>query len=71
MTSLDYNDCTTGDVRLVDGPSPNKGRVEVCVNHAWASICRYSFDREEANVVCGQLGYLRNGYQSLYISVDL
>ena len=60
-SSLNYNDCTTGDVRLVDGSSPNKGRVEVCINHAWASICSRSFDREEASVVCGQLGYLRNG----------
>lgn len=61
VATFDYNDCTTGDVHLVNGPSPNKGRVEVCINHAWASICSSSFDREEANVVCGQLGYLKNG----------
>ena len=53
----EFGNCTTGDVQLVDGPSPNKGRVEVCINQAWASVCNRNFHSEEANVVCGQLGY--------------
>lgn len=53
--------CTTGDVRLVDGLTPAKGRVEICISRVWASLCSYRFHIEEANVVCGQLGYLRIG----------
>ena len=58
---LEYADCTTGDVHLIDGPIRNSGRVEVCINHAWVSVTGYRFHQEEANVVCGELGYLKNG----------
>lgn len=53
--------CTTGDVRLADGPTSNTGRVEVCINKVWASICHNAFGTDEGNVVCGQLGYLNIG----------
>ena len=61
VNMLEYTNCTTGDVRLVGGPSENRGRVEVCINHAWASMCSRYFHQEEASVVCGQLGYLQIG----------
>ena len=54
---VEYSNCTTGDVRLMNGPSPNKGRVEMCLNRVWVSICNNSFSSSEANTVCGQLGY--------------
>ena len=53
--------CTDKDARLVDGPSASKGRLEVCVNHAWATVCRARFGILESTVVCGQLGFQRYG----------
>ena len=53
--------CTEGDVRLVDGPSANKGRLEVCIRQSWASVCNRLFGDKESQVVCGQLGYKRHG----------
>ena len=52
--------CYDGDVRLVNGSQPYKGRVEVCVNEVWGKICadmRWDWSSIEANVVCKQLGY--------------
>ncbi|XP_064872081.1 deleted in malignant brain tumors 1 protein-like isoform X4 [Oncorhynchus nerka] len=43
-------------VRLVDGASLCSGRVEVKSNQSWVSVCEADFDRQDAEVVCGELG---------------
>ena len=55
--------CTTGSVRLAGGPKPNTGRVEVCINKAWGTMCAVNsqWDEANANVVCSQLGFQRYG----------
>ena len=53
--------CTEGEARLVNGPSTNKGRVEICIDRSWATVCRRGFGYEESRVICGQLGYQRYG----------
>ena len=56
-----YSNCTDGDVRLVDGSTPYEGRVEICINHAWGTVCDRSWSTADANVVCKQLGYQARG----------
>lgn len=46
-----------GDVRLADGASLNEGRVEVCMNSVWGTVCDDFWSSVEAQVVCNQLGY--------------
>ena len=48
-----------GTVRLEDGPSADRGRVEVFTSGLWRSICVDTWDIVTANLVCVQLGYLR------------
>ncbi|XP_055780230.1 scavenger receptor cysteine-rich type 1 protein M130-like [Salvelinus fontinalis] len=43
-------------VRLVDGAGLCSGRVEVKSSQSWASVCEADFDRQDAEVVCGELG---------------
>ncbi|XP_045578964.1 CD5 antigen-like [Salmo salar] len=43
-------------VRLVDGAGLCSGRVEVKSNQSWVSVCEADFDRQDAEVVCGELG---------------
>ena len=60
--------CKDGDVRLLDGYNPLEGRVEVCYNKAWGTICDTRFSTSDATVVCRQLGYRFNGTQVLPVS---
>ena len=59
-----------GSVRLVsDGRqyigSEHFGRVEICVNDQYGTVCDDSWDYTEASVVCGQLGFSVHGKQLL------
>ena len=51
------DDCVEGEVRLQDGTDPFNGRVEVCQNGIWGSVCTSQWDDSDARVVCKQLGY--------------
>ena len=44
-------------MRLQDGTDISNGRVEVCQNGIWGSVCSYTWDDKDASVVCNQLGY--------------
>ena len=60
--------CSDGDVRLVDGSVDYEGRVEICFNRVWGTLCSSSiyyylshWDLDDAKVVCRQLGYQELG----------
>ena len=53
--------CTQGDIRLVGGSNEYEGRVEVCNNNAWGTVCDDLFGTNDANVACRQLGLSGTG----------
>ena len=54
--------CVNGDVRLVDGSVLSEGRIEICVHNSWGTVCHNEWDYNDANVICGQLGFQRYGW---------
>ncbi len=60
-----YDNCSTGSVRLADIVVSNttaEGRVEVCINQAWGTVCNRRFDNDDAGTVCHLAGgFLRSG----------
>ena len=53
--------CKNGDVRLVGGINELEGRVEICYNKIWGSVCHNSWSTYDANIVCKQLGHQPTG----------
>ena len=67
-----FHDCADGDVRLEGGfsdfsSSTSEGRIEICFNEAWGTICNTSFGITDARVACNQLiGFQSEGEITVY-----
>ena len=65
-TNYVQSNCSDGDMRLKGGPNEYEGRVEICINQVWGTICsgssRYSrWGVTDGRVVCKQLGHQEFG----------
>ena len=56
--------CTQGDIRL-QGGTATSGRVEICNNNIWGTVCDDSWGDEDARIACSQLGLATSGRQNI------
>ncbi len=57
-------ECDDGAIRLIDSQGQRSfytGRVEMCINKAWGTVCNKRFDDVDATVVCRQLNHTTGG----------
>ncbi|EFJ44986.1 hypothetical protein VOLCADRAFT_37253, partial [Volvox carteri f. nagariensis] len=50
-----------GQLRLMDGPNAWSGRLEICRNNVWGTICDMGWGWDDARVACRQLGFPAGG----------
>lgn len=70
------NSCEDGDIQLADGKTKNEGRLEICFENHWGTVCDDGFSNTDASVVCRQLGLEPNGtciymYRYIYMYVHM
>ena len=58
---MNADTCNNGDIRLVGGSNRYEGRVEVCWNETWGTVCDGFWSTNDGDVACRQLGFLDTG----------
>ncbi len=58
--------CEEGSIRLADGPDgiEYEGRLEICINNHWGTVCDDSYNVQEATVACRVLGFTNGTFEN-------
>jgi len=58
---VEPSNCTDFEIDLVEGAPANEGKIKVCLNHFWGTVCDRYLDTTDANTLCHQLGFQQIG----------
>ena len=66
FAGAERDNCTHGDIRIASQSDDttlltSEGRLELCVNSVWGTVCDSIFGSRDAHVACRQLGYAGEG----------
>ena len=61
LMMLDVLSCQADGMKLTGGKSDKNGRVEVCLNGVWGTVCADGWGVSDAFVACKQLGMGEGG----------
>lgn len=64
VATLEDTVCSSGTIRLRGGGT-NYGRVEICHNSIWGTVCDDNWDNTDAGIACQQLGFPAVGATAL------
>ena len=57
-------------MRLVDGDTANEGKVLICINGVWGTLCHSTLTLIDVAVICSTAGYPR-GSQDYRLQLEL
>ena len=63
--------CTHGSIRLRGGSTSMNGRVEVCLNGDWGTVCDDGWSTIDANIACRQLGFSNSSRTFYDLSMNI
>ena len=66
-----YLSITTGQLRLAGSNVAGEGRVEICMDNEWGTVCDDSWGRADAIVVCRKLGYSTQGLLHGFVQIKI
>ena len=55
-----------GAIRLREGTTNMTGRVEICNDKVWGTVCDDLWDNTDADVACRQLGFESSGQRNIF-----
>ena len=63
------DNCINSTLRLVDGPTFYEGRVEICMNNSWLSVCDIGIPANTtlANAACDRRAHLGGEYNIILL----
>ena len=60
------DDCNNQTIRLVGGATSWEGRVEVCADGRWGTVCDEGWTNQSADLMCTHFGYPGEGNMYIY-----